>query len=66
MNGKKSLKSDALAKHFVQFCEDCHNSNQVRARLKEIVEPTMMWQGERICRYENSQDIAMQKLYGGK
>ena len=30
------------------LCRDCGNSNQVKAKLKEIMEPSILWQGDRI------------------
>ena len=41
-------RADAFAKHFANRCRDCYNSNAVKARLKEIVEPSIVWQGDRI------------------
>ena len=41
-------KADSFAKHFADQCRNCKNSNQVKAKLKEIVEPSILWQGERI------------------
>ena len=41
--GKKGTgsytKADSFAKHFANECKDCKNGNQVKAKLKEIVEP---------------------------
>ena len=48
MKGFTYIKTDAFAKHFLKFCQDCYTSNAVRARLKEIVEPMIIWQGDRI------------------
>ena len=41
-------KADAYAKHFAHLCRDCGNSNQVKAKLKEIMEPSILWKGDRI------------------
>ena len=41
-------KADSFAKHFANKYRDCKNSNQVREKLKEIVEPSIIWQGDRI------------------
>ena len=57
LNGKTYAKSDAFAKHFVQFCQDCTTSNQVRARLKEIVEPSIIWKGDRIRCMKSSRTL---------
>jgi len=40
--------ADAFAKHFAHLCRECGNSNQVKAKLKEIMKPTILWQGDRI------------------
>ena len=48
IKGTSYIKTDAFAKHFVKLCQDCYTSNSVRARLKEVVEPTIIWQGDRI------------------
>jgi hypothetical protein len=36
---------DAFAKHLAQHCRDCNTSNKVRCNLKQIVTPTIIWQG---------------------
>ena len=41
-------KADAFAKHFADLCRDCTNSNQVKAKMKRIMTPTILWQGDRI------------------
>ena len=41
-------KADAFSKHFANHCRDCKNSNEVKARMKEIMEPRILWQGDRI------------------
>jgi len=41
-------KADAFAKHFANLCRNCTNSNQVKAKMKEIMTPTILWQGDRI------------------
>ena len=41
-------RADAFAKHFADHCRESRNSNAVRAKLKEIVEPSILWQGDRI------------------
>ena len=43
-----STRADAFAKHFVTYCQDCTTSNQVRARLKPLIQPSIIWQGDRI------------------
>ena len=35
-------KADAYAKHFAHLCRDCGNSNQVKAKLKEIMVPSIL------------------------
>ena len=40
-------KCDAFAKHFAEHCRDEPNSNAVKARLKQIMVPTNIWQGDR-------------------
>ena len=57
MKGKSYPKTDAFAKHFVQFCQDCTTSNQVRARLKKIVEPSIIWKGDRIRCMKSSRTL---------
>ena len=37
-------RADAFAKHFAEHCRVCRNSNEVKARLKQIVKPTILWQ----------------------
>ena len=41
-------RADAFAKHFAQHCRDCSTSNEVRKKLKTIVTPTIIWQGDSI------------------
>ena len=41
-------KADAFAKHFAKHCRYCKNSNEVKAKLKEIVNPRIIWKGDRI------------------
>ncbi len=41
--------ADAFSKHFAEHCRNCRNSNNVKAVLKDIVEPIILWQGDRIC-----------------
>ena len=40
--------ADAFAKHFAHLCRDCRNYNEVRAKMKEIMQPKIVWKGERI------------------
>ena len=40
--------ADAFAKHFAHLCRDCRNYNEVRAKMKEIMQPQIVWKGERI------------------
>ena len=60
MKGKTYAKTDAFAKHFVQFCQDCTTSNQVRGRLKEIVKPTIIYSGDRIRCMKSSRTLQCQ------
>ena len=39
---------DAFAKHFAQHCEDAENGNAMQAKMKEIMVPSILWQGDRI------------------
>ena len=41
-------RADAFSKHFANQCRDCTNSNQVKAKMKRIMTPTIIWQGDRI------------------
>jgi hypothetical protein len=41
-------RADAFAKHFADHCRDCNSSNEVRKKLKQIVSPTIIWQGDTI------------------
>ena len=41
-------KADAFAKNFAKHCCYCKNSNEVRAKLKEIVNPRIIWKGDQI------------------
>ena len=40
--------ADAYAKHFAQLCRDLPTKNEVNAKLKEIMVPSILWQGDRI------------------
>ena len=42
-------RCNVFAKYFVQHCRYCSNSNAVKAKMKEIIVPTILWQGHRIC-----------------
>jgi hypothetical protein len=41
-------QADAFAIHFAQHCKDATNSNDTRRKLKQIMEPSILWQGDRI------------------
>ena len=41
-------KADSFVKHFTNLCGDCKTSNAVRAKLKTIMTPSIIWQGDRI------------------
>jgi len=43
-----AMKSDSFAYHFAKLCGDCTNSNQSRAKLKQVVSVEVIWQGEPI------------------
>jgi hypothetical protein len=40
---------NAFTKKFAEHCRDCSSSNEVRAKLKRIVSPSIIWQGDQIC-----------------
>ena len=40
--------ADAFSKHFGNLCRTCSSGNQMRQRLKKIMIPTILWQGEGI------------------
>ena len=41
-------RSDSFSKHFAQHCRNLTTSNKTRARVKELVEPKILWQGTQI------------------
>ena len=41
-------KADSFAKHFANLCRECRNQNQVRAKMKEIMIPSIIWHGDSI------------------
>ena len=41
-------KADSFAKHFANQCRDCKSYNAVRAKIKTIMKPSIIWQGDRI------------------
>ena len=41
-------RPDAFSKYFVDHCRECNDSKEVQNNLKEIVVPTILWQGDRI------------------
>ena len=45
---KKKFNMTAASKHFVKFCSNCTNSNQVRQMMKKLMSPRIIWQGDRI------------------
>ena len=47
-NNKNYQKDDSFSRHFSTYCSDCTNSNQVRTKLKGILDVNILWQGERI------------------
>ena len=47
--GDRTYKQvDAFAKHFAELCKECKSSNEVRAKLKKIVEVSIIWTGDRL------------------
>mmetsp|Transcript_19425 Transcript_19425/g.40981 ORF Transcript_19425/g.40981 Transcript_19425/m.40981 type:complete len:240 (-) Transcript_19425:181-900(-) len=50
--------ADSFAKHFAASCRDCRNHKEARARMKEIMTPTIIWQqGNRIRCMKTSRTI---------
>ena len=47
-NNKTYKKDDSFSRHFSTYCFDCKNSNQVRTKLKGILDVNILWQGKRI------------------
>jgi len=47
-NNKTYKKDDSFSRHFSTYCFDCTNSNQVRTKLKGILDVNILWQGKRI------------------
>jgi hypothetical protein len=41
-------QADAFAKHFADHCRECINSNEVKNKIKTIMTPSILWQGDRI------------------
>ena len=41
-------KADAFTKHFANHCRECKTSHEVRAKMKKIMRPRILWQGDRI------------------
>ena len=48
---------DAFAKHFAQHCKDAENGNAMRAKMKEIMVPSILWQGDRIMCMKSSRTL---------
>ena len=47
--GDRTYKQvDAFAKHFAELCKDCTTSNEVKAKLKKIVDVSIIWTGDRL------------------
>ena len=40
--------ADSFSKHFAEQCRECNNYNEVRAKMKLIMTPSILWQGDRI------------------
>ena len=49
--------ADAFSKHFANLCKECNNSNQVRQKMKEIMTPTILWQGDGIRCMKSSRTL---------
>ena len=47
-NLKPKFNITAMSKHFAAICKDCTSSNQVRAKMKTLILPKILWQGDRI------------------
>ena len=45
---KKKFNVTAASKHFAALCKDCKSSNQVSQKMKSLLSPRILWQGERI------------------
>ncbi len=41
-------KADSFSKHFANICRACNNYNEVRAMMKTIMTPSILWNGDRI------------------
>ena len=50
-------RADAFSKHFSNLCRDCSSSNEVRAKMKKIMIPTILWQGDRIRCMKSSRTL---------
>jgi hypothetical protein len=44
----RSCGSDAFATHFGSHMHHAKNSNEARAIIKSLLDPTILWQGDRI------------------
>jgi hypothetical protein len=42
------LGPNFIFKHFTQYYQTCMTSNESRTRVKELVDPTILWQGNQI------------------
>ena len=40
-------RADSFSKHFAEQCRTCNNYNEVRAKMKLIMTPSILWQGDR-------------------
>ena len=49
--------ADAFSKYFGNQCRDCNSSNEVRAKMKTIMIPTILWQGDRIRCMKSSRTL---------
>ena len=38
-------RADAFSKHVGEICRDYNSSNGIRAKMKNILEPTIVWNG---------------------
>ena len=45
---KKNFNVTTASKHFATLCKGCKSSNQVSQKMKSLLSPQIVWQGERI------------------
>ena len=47
-------KADSFSKHFANLCRECNSYNKVRAKMKPIMKPSIVWKGDRILCMKSS------------